>query len=40
MNVFIAVIYEEYSKVNQDDTAVDVLSLKEREIVLFLETWG
>ena len=40
MNVFIAVIYEEYSKVNQDDTAVDVLSLKVREIILFVDTWG
>ena len=40
MNVFVAVIYEEYSKVNQDDTAVDVLSLKMREMVLFIDTWG
>ena len=40
MNVFIAVIYEEYTKVNQDDTAVDVLSLKMREIRLFIDSWG
>lgn len=32
MNVFIAVIYEEYANVNQVENTLEVLSLKRRDI--------
>ena len=40
MNVFIAVIYEEYANVNQIENTLEVLSLKKRDIQSFLDTWG
>ena len=40
LNVFIAVIYEEFQNVNQVESTLEVLSLKKRDITAFLETWG
>ena len=40
MNVFIAVIYEEFQNVNQVESTLEVLSLKKRDISAFLDTWG
>ena len=40
MNVFIAVIYEEYANVNQVENTLEVLSLKKRDIQSFLNTWS
>jgi len=40
LNVFIAVIYEEFKKVNQVESTLEVLSLKKRDIDSFLDTWG
>ena len=40
MNVFIAVIYEEYANVNQVENTLEVLSLKRRDITAFLDTWS
>lgn len=40
MNVFIAVIYEEYANVNQVENTLEVLSLKKRDIQSFLDTWA
>jgi hypothetical protein len=39
LNVFIAVIYEEFQNVNQVDSTLEVLSLKKRDIKTFLDTW-
>lgn len=40
INVFVAVIYEEYTNVNQKEDIHEVLSLKKRDISVFLETWA
>lgn len=40
LNVFIAVIYEEFQNVNQVESTLEVLSLKKRDITSFLDTWG
>ena len=40
LNVFIAVIYEEFMNVEQSDDTADVLALKRRDITSFLETWA
>lgn len=40
LNVFIAVIYEEFQNVNQVESTLEVLSLKKRDIKSFLDTWG
>ena len=40
LNVFIAVIYEEFQNVNQVESTLEVLSLKKRDIQSFLDTWG
>jgi hypothetical protein len=40
VNVFIAVIYEEFMNVQQSDDTADVLSLKRRDITSFLDTWA
>ena len=40
LNVFIAVIYEEFMNVQQSDDSTDVLSLKRRDINSFLDTWA
>lgn len=40
LNVFIAVIYEEFNNVNQIESTLEVLSLKKRDIESFLDTWG
>jgi len=40
VNVFIAVIYEEFKNVNQVESTLEVLSLKKRDIQSFLDTWG
>ena len=40
LNVFIAVIYEEFQNVNQVESTLEVLSLKKRDIQAFLDTWG
>lgn len=40
MNVFIAVIYEEFQNVNQVESNLEVLSLKKRDIYTFLECWS
>lgn len=40
LNVFIAVIYEEFQNVHQVESTLEVLSLKKRDISSFLETWG
>lgn len=40
VNVFIAVIYEEFKNVQHTNETTDVLSLKRRDICNFLNTWS
>lgn len=40
INVFVAVIYEEYQNVNQKESTLEILSLKKRDIQIFLDTWA
>ena len=40
LNVFVAVIYEEFQNVSQNDDTSDILHLKKRDISSFLDTWA
>eukprot|EP00351_Strombidinopsis_sp_SopsisLIS2011_P005273 CAMPEP_0116878300 /NCGR_PEP_ID=MMETSP0463-20121206/10031_1 /TAXON_ID=181622 /ORGANISM="Strombidinopsis sp, Strain SopsisLIS2011" /LENGTH=176 /DNA_ID=CAMNT_0004526345 /DNA_START=2352 /DNA_END=2882 /DNA_ORIENTATION=- len=40
LNVFIAVIYEEFETVKQNENRNDVLSLKKKDIKQFVNTWA
>jgi len=40
LNVFIAVIYENFNDVNASESESDVLSLRRKDIKAFINTWS
>ena len=40
LNVFIAIIVEEFQNVNQVESTLEVIALKQRDINTFIATWG